>query len=159
MLRMNMNGMGEIKARLERFDVAVQDASPAWESVMKQLEDHAALTFAGERNVLGASGSDHGKWKALTPKYRAVKKKLRPGAKKLVFDGDLRASLTEPGKGIRVIERQFMMYGTDNPVARYHQLGTPKMVKRPFMPNPKSSLVQDIVIKALQRHIVESTNP
>jgi phage gpG-like protein len=53
----------------------------------------------------------------------------------LVDSGELRRSLTDPGRAMQKSART-MSYGTDVDYARYHQEGTPKMPMRQVISDP-----------------------
>jgi phage gpG-like protein len=76
-----------------------------------------------------------GKYPPLSPKYKAFKQKKRPSAPILVFDGDLRDSVTGTGNQdtIRNIGKQSLVQGTKVPYAKFVQEGTEFMPARKFL--------------------------
>jgi phage gpG-like protein len=72
-----------------------------------------------------------------------------------VFDGDLKRSMTVPGKGIYIVRSNSMTVGTSVPYAIYHQKGTPTMPARPLIGSPRKQDTRQFG-KILQRWIVES---
>lgn len=81
--------------------------------------------------ILGSSG----KYPPLLPKYFAFKKKVRPGAPILVFNGTLRDSVTGTGTSDTILNigKQSLVQGTKVPYARFVQEGTRKMPARKFL--------------------------
>jgi phage gpG-like protein len=88
-----------------------------------------------------------GKYPPLSPKYKAFKQKKRPSAPILVFDGDLRDSVTGTGNQdtIRNIGKQSLVQGTKVPYAKFVQEGTE------FMPARKFLFIDDAQIIRLKR--------
>lgn len=81
------------------------------------------------------SGPTSGAWAPLTPRYAEWKAKRYPGAPILEATGRLRSALTESSSPFA--EREYsdtdFAFGTRNvQYASYHQVGTERMVARPF---------------------------
>lgn len=114
------------------------------EEVKKRANAPFKLTDAGKllasdfHSHMGQTFKAQGrrsKWAPLTPAYAAYKSRVRPGRPLLVFDGDLRASLTGNNKRkgwlYNARSRRLVM-GSKVPYAQYHQDGTSRMVARPL---------------------------
>jgi len=68
------------------------------------------------------------KWRKLSKKYAAYKKRVRPGAPILVFNGTMRA-----GFGYEVRGQGDLWISNTQDYARYHQTGTEKMPARKWL--------------------------
>jgi phage gpG-like protein len=135
---------------LERWQHNLGDARPAFEAMAQyQVKTVNARQFREEGSV------ETGKWSPLSPLYGRWKARVRPGRKLLVFDGDLKRSMTVPGKGIYIVRSNSMTVGTSVPYAIYHQKGTPTMPARPLIGSPRKQDTRQFG-KILQRWIVES---
>lgn len=103
----------------------VADVTPAWEVF--------ASVFAREEEMLfdtqGASAGTP--WDPLSPPYASWKTRVRPGEPTLVFDGDLRDSLTNRPLAIERLHANYAEVGTDDETAGFHQYGTKHMPARP----------------------------
>ncbi len=75
----------------------------------------------------------------------STQKRRGAGAPLLVSQGDLRQSLDRAGAAhvIQVTE-DGVTEGTANPVARFHQDGTPKMPQRKILDDPEPETVADM---------------
>jgi len=75
-----------------------------------------------------------GQYPPLSPFYKARKKKVRPRSPILVFDGNLRDSVTRPRdkNTIRQLTKTSLVQGTKLPYARFVQEGTRKMPARKY---------------------------
>ena len=103
----------------------------ALDSAAKQVKD---LRFAmGEisRDIYKTSKQNFilkgsGKYPPLSEKYAAYKARVRPSRPILVFDGDLRDSVTKATNkdAIRVIGKSSLIQGTKVPYSRYIQEGS-----------------------------------
>ena len=109
-----------------------------FEEEMKDLREPFGViaddfTETVERNF-GAQGTPE-KWSPLSPKYRAWKARVRPGAPILIFDGRMYESLRGVSRGptadtVRQIYPQRAEFGTIVPYAIFHQTGTRNMPRR-----------------------------
>ena len=97
----------------------------------KDFQTHVAQTFRKRGRP---------KWAPLTDNppgygYASYKRRVRPGRSLLVFDGDLKKSLTGNNKSkgwlYNARSRRLVM-GSRVPYAEYHQDGTSRMVARPL---------------------------
>jgi phage gpG-like protein len=135
---------------LERFQHNLGDATPAFEAMARyQVET------VNKRQFDEQGSAETGKWSPLSPLYGRWKARVRPGKPIMVFDGDLRTSLTVPGKGIYIVRSNMMTVGTSIPYAIYHQKGTPMMPARPLLGTPRKADSRQFA-KILQRWIIES---
>lgn len=134
---------------LRRWDHNLGDATPAFEAMARHQLGVNARQFA-ERGTV-----ETGKWAPLSPLYGRWKARVRPGKPLLVFDGDLKQTMTIPGKGIYIVRRNSMTVGTAVPYAKYHQNGTPRMPARKLIGKPRKADTREFG-KILQRWIVEN---
>ncbi|QKY78961.1 hypothetical protein Jinkies_13 [Arthrobacter phage Jinkies] len=132
---------------LQRWQQNLGDASPAFEAMAL----HQLAVNARQFNARGTA--ETGKWAPLSPLYGRWKARVRPGKPLLVFDGDLKKTMTMPGKGIYIIRPTSMTVGTAVPYAKYHQNGTPTMPARKLIGDPRKSDTREFG-KILQRHII-----
>lgn len=72
-------------------------------------------------------------WKALSPRYRAWKERTRGGQPILRYTGKMQdsAKILPKGSGFEV---------STTPYGRYHQFGTGRLVARPWMGVPETSM-------------------
>ena len=134
---------------LRRWDHNIRDARPAFEAMARyQLG-------VNERQFKERGTAETGKWAPLSPAYGRWKARVRPGKPLLVFDGDLKKTMTIPGKGIYIVRPTSMTVGTAVPYAKYHQNGTPTMPARKLIGEPRRTDSREFG-KILQRFIVES---
>lgn len=139
-------GDTQVKRTLEDRAERAEDARPAWEAIADRFQRAERKQFRSE----GGYGS--GGWSPLSPRYAAWKSRVRPGAPILVFDGDLKRSLTERPFGVEVIEPGFMVIGSDVEHGQYHQHGTPRMPRRRPVELPE--LERREWVKVMQRFLV-----
>lgn len=108
------NGDVQVARRLERFAARAEDASPLWHAITDYLQRIEQVQFQSE-------GKFSGGWYPLAPSTVAAKGHDRI----LYLTGRLWESLTGGnGDSIRVIEEDFMAFGTTVPYAGVHQHGT-----------------------------------
>jgi phage gpG-like protein len=149
-VRFTSAGFEPFTLRLDRFSDNLQDAEPAFEAIATyQVEVVNKRQFRQQGSV-----EVGGAWAPLSPPYARWKAKRRPGKPILVFDGDLRDSLTIPGDGVWEVWHRGFVIGTAVEYATYHQNGTPNMPARPVLGSPRKSDVRAMT-KILQRWIVE----
>ena len=77
---------------------------------------------------------DNGRpWKSLSPLYEKFKSKARPGQPILRYSGKMQdsAKIVPKGQGLAV---------QTTPYGKYHQFGTSRLVARPWMGVPDSSM-------------------
>jgi phage gpG-like protein len=127
-LRFESDGFEPFVLLLDRFRQALEHPEPVLtELATYQKEVVNARVFAQQ------GSAETGRWVALSPRYAAWKAKVRPGRPILVFDGDLRETMTSARSGIFEVWDKGFTVGTDLPYARYHQDGTPTMPARPIL--------------------------
>jgi phage gpG-like protein len=149
-LNFDSAGAEPFMSRLHKWEENLGDATPAFEAMAQyQVKTVNARQFKEEGTV------ETGKWAPLSKDYGRWKARVRPGRKLLVFDGDLKRSMTVPGKGIYIVRSTSMTVGTSVPYAIYHQKGTPTMPARPLIGSPRKQDTRQFG-KILQRWIVES---
>lgn len=144
--------MSAFALKLDRFRQNIEDAEPALQEMAEyQVEVINARQFKGQ-----GSPEVGGSWAPLSPPYKRFKDRVRPGRPILVFDGDLRDSMTKVPSGVFEVTHKSFTVGTQVHYATYHQNGTPTMPARPLLGSPRKRDTQHFV-KILQRHIVEGT--
>lgn len=121
MIRLKFAFFGETQidrtiARLERVD----DMRPAWALLKERFLAWEARWFASE-------GS--GTWSPLSPPYAKWKAQHYPVQTILRRDDVLHRSLTV-GPDIDIEEPSFAIFGSADPVARYHQEGAGRLPVR-----------------------------
>jgi len=142
-------GLEDVTLRLDRFRQNMASMYPAF-ALMAQ--DVRTQVF-GRR--FAQQGLDGAPWAALSPRYAEQKARARPGAPILVYDGDLRDSMTTPTGGIYEPHDRGFTVGTDVPYAGYHQRGD-GLPARPMV-GPLSREDNRRLVKIMQRFIVEGT--
>lgn len=145
-LTLRFFGEAQLDRTLDRFAENVDDATPAWEV----LADRFARAERRQFDTEGAYGS--GGWAPLSEDYGEWKANVRPGAPILVFDGELRKSLTERPFGVEVLLPGSMVIGSDVDYGLYHQQGTDRMPRRRPVELPETERRE--WVKVLQRFIV-----
>ncbi|QIN94340.1 hypothetical protein SEA_ABBA_11 [Arthrobacter phage Abba] len=133
---------------LDRFRNHVGDAEPA----MRAMAEYQ-VKVVNKRAFDQQGTPETGAWAPLSPPYARWKAKRRPGRPILVFDGDLRESMTVPGKGVFEVTGTQFVVGTAIDYAKYHQQGTPLMPARRLLGSPRQTDVSHMA-KMLQRWIV-----
>lgn len=127
-LRFDSEGFEPFALVLDRFRQGLENAEPAFREIATyQKAVVNARVFSNEGTA------ETGKWSPLSPRYGAWKARVRPGRKILVFDGDLREAFTSMEHGVTEIWNKGMVVGAYDPIAGYHQHGTPIMPARPIL--------------------------
>lgn len=147
-MRLKADGLEAVELSLDRFRQNMTQAQPTMERMAVWVR---TVVFAQTFENRGPAGSP---WPALSPRYAGWKARVRPGAPLMVFDGDLRRSMTSPRGGVFEVSATGFEVGTDVPYARYHQDGGGSL--------PRRLLIGDVtreqkraLVKMLQRDIVE----
>lgn len=136
---------------LERFQHQLGDASPAFD----EMADYQKGTV-NARQFEGGGSAETGKWSPLSRDYGRWKASVRPGRPLLVFDGDLRADMTQRGRGVDIVTPTSMTVGTARTYAQFHQKGTTRMPQRRLIGLPRKADTRAMA-KILQRWIVEGS--
>lgn len=145
-LRFDFYGDTQVNRTLADLADNVEDAREAWEVIADRFQR------AERRQFQSQGGYGSGGWDPLSPRYAAWKSRVRPGAPILVFDGDLKRSLTERPFGVEIIEPAFMVIGSDVEYGAYHQHGTDRMPRRRPVELPETERRE--WVKVLQRFLV-----
>lgn len=111
-LRFTFLGEEQIDRTMTRFE-RVSDMRPAWALLRERF-------LAWEYRWFGLEGN--GTWSPLSPQYAKWKAQHYPTQTILRRDDVLHRSLTS-GPDIDIEEPSFAIFGTADPVARYHQEG------------------------------------
>lgn len=144
-LRFTFYGDEQLNRTLVRFSEHAHDARPAWRAIRR---DFIALEKAQFRSQ-GQAGS--GGWRPLSPDYAAWKARHYPGKTILRRTDELFRSLTV-GPAVNVVERQFMIIGSDVDYGAYHQAGGPNLPQRRPIELPEFTRTR--WVKILQRYLV-----
>lgn len=117
----------------DRAFLRVQELITDWRAIFEQFGE---LFLDWEELDFWHAGTSGGeRWKDLTPAYEEYKGRVRPFMPLLRFDDVLYNSLTRKGAEFNVweVSEQDAAFGTADPKARYHQLGTSRMAARPVV--------------------------
>lgn len=108
------------------FRAALLDLDPLWELVKPVVAETEKQQF---------ETAGHGEWPALAPVTLEIKERHGWPLDPLVRTGDLKNSLTDPGRAADTGPRH-MIWSTDVEYARFHQTGTKHMPMRQPVPDP-----------------------
>ena len=147
-MRLKADGLEAVELALDRFRQNMTDARPTMERMAVWVR---TVVFAETFEKRGPGGAT---WAPLSPRYADWKARVRPGAPIMVFDGDLRRSMTSRRGGVFEVSATGFEVGTDVPYARYHQDGGPNLPRRPLIGDLTQGQKRELV-KMLQRDIVE----
>jgi phage gpG-like protein len=129
-LSISIPGAETLSVTLSRFKDIVTDMRPFWEGPFK------TIWYEDQRRQFATEGlATGGSWARLTPLYEVVKAKRFPGQPILTATGRLRAGMTSPDGPDSVWKpgEKSIDVGTTDPIASFHQLGTPHMKARPIL--------------------------
>ncbi|WNO25833.1 hypothetical protein SEA_ALTADENA_11 [Arthrobacter phage Altadena] len=127
-INLSSDGFEDFALVLDRFRQTLENAEPAFREIATYQK-----TVVNARVFAQQGSAETGRWAALSPRYGAWKARVRPGKPILVFDGDLRQSMISMNHGVAEFWDRGMVVGTADPIARYHQDGTPTMPARPIL--------------------------
>lgn len=144
-IRLTFYGDTQLDRTLVRFSDHAQDARPAWRAIRREFIKLEKEQFATE-GLVGSGG-----WRALSEPYATWKARHYPGKTILRRTDELYRSLTV-GPAINVVERGFMLIGSDVEHGAFHQSGGPNLPKRPPVELPGSARVS--FVKILQEYLV-----
>lgn len=108
------------------FQAALLDLEPLWELVKP-------VAASVEEEQWDTQGQ--GAWPPLADSTIAEKERGGWPSDPLIRTGDLKASLTDPGRAADSGPRH-LIYGTDVEYALFHQEGTSRMPQRQVIPDP-----------------------
>lgn len=112
---------GDLQRRLQGFAVEMMDLRPLWPKVATLGRRWFAEQFASQGGFGGTP------WAPLTAAYAAYK----GGGSILVLSGRLKRAATSARA---VMGASTLELHVDNPIAKFHEYGTRKMVARPIVP-------------------------
>jgi phage gpG-like protein len=117
-----------IRFGLEHWSRLMANMEPIFTDGLRLLESHLSHAFDAE----GAQGRG-GRWAPLSTKYAQKKAITFPGNQILVRTGAMRLSLTTMGHpgAIRQATASGLVFGSAVPWARFHQVGSSRLPKRP----------------------------
>ncbi len=148
-LVISLDGQFQSIHYLEGLSRDISDFRPYFRRVDVQLRQFFTRQFARE-----GQGPRHGNWKKLSKGYGKRKRQLRPGRKKLVFDGTMRRALTRKADshGLRIMTKDQYAFGTKGiPYASTHQKGYDNIPARPMIDLDKR--FRDQLRKDLEWHV------
>src|SRR4051812_28252858 len=130
-------GRGGITMELEPPVEFILKQTGAFQAALLDLEILWDLfkPIMGEIEEQQFDSRGEGAWPALSESTLSQKSEGGWPADPLVRSGDLKASLTDPGRAAQTSPTE-MSYGTDVPYAGYHQDGTSKMPQRQVIADP-----------------------
>lgn len=146
-LEIDVFGDKQLARDLLRLGDRIEDATPAFREMLTKLAGIEREQFASE----GGRGS--GGWAPLAASTLATKRANGLDEHILVATGRLRASLTgvaPGGDARREVHPTEMVFGTNVPYARYHQLGTIRIPRRRFLELTELDR-REAFVKVLQR--------
>lgn len=104
----------ELARRLQRWGQSLEDPRPAFDRVVRRLNQSEEQVFATDGNAIGHA------WPAAVEPDRKINSQL------LVATGALRASLVgQTGESIRMTGSTELRFGTTVPYAHFHEYGAP----------------------------------
>jgi len=140
-IRFSFLGEQQVDRTLLGFADRARDMRPAWDELEKRFTEWEEDWFASEGN---------GTWAPLSPSYRAWKEKHFPGEPILHREGILERSVTKPA--IAVKEPTYAIFGTDDPVAGFHQRGGGHLPVRRVIDLAEDERQE--WVRAVQRHLL-----
>lgn len=134
-----------VSRKLVRFGHRALDASPAFRLIADDMRRFERLRFAT---------GGYGTWRPLSAS--TIEQKASKGLDQRILQAThgLRNSLTEtndPDQEL-IIRPSFMVFGSKNPIAKYHQDGTDRMPARKPLGFTEPQKRQ--IIRRVQTHIV-----
>lgn len=117
----------------KKFDKALKKATKEVEDLSFAMGEISRDIFKNTKKNFILKGS--GKYPSLSAEYAERKRKRRPGAPILVYDGNLRDSVTVPGDNNSILDigKTSLVQGTKVPYSRFIQEGTRKMPARKYL--------------------------
>lgn len=149
-VQFGVTGHRAFNLTLERFQMNAQDASPA----LDRMADHQRGVWVKQFNSEGSYSGD--RWQALSPAYAAWKAKRYPGKPILQRTGDMMAGFTQRPFAVEVIENDFMVIGSADPKAKFHQHGGGRLPQRKIVTRTRPADAK-VFAKILQEWIVKGT--
>jgi len=130
MVTISMTGDTRVQNSMLHMAARTQDMRPAFSAVYKEMLAMFSDTFQSEGGRKGMA-----RWAPLSPQYRKWKSIRYPGMGILTRSGMLRSSIASRGAGHRkILAPTFMIVGTSNRYAGYHQSGVVgRLPSRPFI--------------------------
>ena len=129
---LDTNAIAQVGLRryLRTVSGRANDLYPAWDKVLDIIYKAQSELFERE----GQKG-EYGKWKALSPRYKAWKEKHVPGNPILQLTGRFWINMTRPsGQHTEIRERRRLTWGSHHIVSGGHDLGGIHAVGRENMP-------------------------
>lgn len=113
--------------RARKMAERASNLTPAWPRV-------GAYLSAANRRQFQTEGAYYGTpWAPLSPDYMQWKVRNGYSRRTLVMTGQMRASFTSRPLPIERYSRRSAKFGSNSPIAKYHQHGTRHMPARPIM--------------------------
>lgn len=140
-----VDGEVEFSRTFERHDAALDDFRPIWKGVVPEFRKIQREQFATE----GAAGRS-GKWKPLTPKYAAWKRRYYGNLPILQRTKRLfKALTTKTSDSVVEISKNELVLGTDIEYFKYHQRKGPRQRRVIDMSEAQLRRVQKTIQKLL----------
>lgn len=156
-IRVNLEGVGPLLARLEGTSRRARDLRPAFQVIDRSVGNFFRKQFESGGRYGGSA------WRPLAPSTlrRRLSKVSNPGGNRggvnrpLWNTGGLKAALQEVGgNSVRVIEPKFYQRGTTLQRALYHQMGTRTIPQRPIIPDPLPRFLVADWENTLEKHLL-----
>lgn len=137
-ITMTAKSTGDVSMKLHEMAVRARNPEPAWENVGSYLS-------AAERRQWATSGSYFGTpWRPLKPDYLLWKAKHGYSSHILMQTGSLRMSFSSRPMSIEVYNGSSARFGSNHPLAKYHQHGTRRHGKRVNPPRPMMKVTRKV---------------
>lgn len=124
---------GEIEDFVKEAKRRTQDYRPVFKKIREDLEEIWSNNFLVNGLESGA------KWDALDPEYAAWKAKNDPNPMMMRSGKTLFRSLRNLKGKPNTIRKNYAVFGTDVPYAKFHQMGTSKMPRRQIVFDPRGA--------------------
>ena len=130
-IKVDSVGLRNVTIEIKAMRMRLSNMNPMWEKVGSYLA-------AVNRRQFATEGAYSGKpWKSLKPDYEQWKVRNGYGQRKiLVQTGAMRTSFTSRPMSIEVYNNHSAKFGSNHPLAKYHQYGTHRNGKRAIPPRP-----------------------
>lgn len=129
---------GAVKRRLRTIEKRADNPEGAWPRVGAYLSRNVRRQFVTEGSHLGR------KWKPLKKSYRLWKVRNGYGRKILVQTGSMRDSFVKRPMAIEDYRGRSAVFGSDHPLAPFHQYGTRRGGKRAIPARPMLIITKEV---------------
>ena len=137
-ITMTAKSTGDVSMKLHLMAARAKNPEPAWKNV-------GSYMAAAERRQWATQGSYFGTpWKPLKPDYMVWKAKRGYSSHILMQTGSMRLSFTSRPMAIEVYSGSSARFGSNHPLAKYHQKGTRRNGKRVNPPRPMMKVTRKV---------------